>query len=115
MDRAARFPPVVTIEDNAPSGGFGDAFARTLRSRTVARALPDLITLALPDRAFLPAGDRADLLRSCGLDVAGVVDAVTGVATRTRGADAVYDGRTGDFPCDPQRLAVFGSPRHGGR
>jgi 1-deoxy-D-xylulose-5-phosphate synthase len=63
---------VVTIEDNALPGGFGDALARALR-RTTSR--PELITLGLPGD-FIAAGERADLLHAYGLDAEGITRAV---------------------------------------
>jgi 1-deoxy-D-xylulose-5-phosphate synthase len=65
---------VVTIEDDALPGGFGDALARALR-RTGGR--PDLIALGLPDE-FIAAGERADLLHAHALDAEGITHAVTG-------------------------------------
>jgi 1-deoxy-D-xylulose-5-phosphate synthase len=72
---AAAYDLVVTVEDGAPSGGFGDALARALRAHH-----PDsgarLRTLALPERAFVPAGARGDLLAAAGLDADGIERAV---------------------------------------
>ncbi|TCM34577.1 1-deoxy-D-xylulose-5-phosphate synthase [Kribbella sp. VKM Ac-2568] len=65
---------VVTIEDNTLPGGFGDALARALR-RTASR--PEIITLGLPGE-FAPAGERADLLHTYGLDAEGITHAVAG-------------------------------------
>jgi 1-deoxy-D-xylulose-5-phosphate synthase len=72
---AATYDLVVTIEDAAPAGGFGDALARALR-RDHPAASCRLRTLALPDRAFVPAGGRGELLAECGLDPAGIEHAV---------------------------------------
>ncbi|HEY0688112.1 MAG TPA: 1-deoxy-D-xylulose-5-phosphate synthase [Kribbella sp.] len=55
---------VVTIEDNALPGGFGDALARALRAM---KLRPELLTLGLPGD-FVPAGERDELLRAHGLD-----------------------------------------------
>jgi 1-deoxy-D-xylulose-5-phosphate synthase len=55
---------VVTIEDNALPGGFGDALARALRAT---KLRPELLTLGLPGD-FVPAGERDELLRAHGLD-----------------------------------------------
>ncbi|MEI8412233.1 MULTISPECIES: transketolase C-terminal domain-containing protein [unclassified Kribbella] len=63
---------VVTIEDNALPGGFGDALARALR-RTTSR--PALITLGLPSD-FIAAGEREDILHAYGLDADGITRAV---------------------------------------
>jgi 1-deoxy-D-xylulose-5-phosphate synthase len=65
---AAHYQLVVTIEDNAASGGFGDAFARSLRAAGRPTAL---LTLALAD-GFAPAGERAGVLAQHGLDAAGI-------------------------------------------
>jgi 1-deoxy-D-xylulose-5-phosphate synthase len=59
---------VVTIEDNAASGGFGDAFARSLRASGQPTAL---LTLALSD-GFAPVCDRAGVHRQHGLDAEGI-------------------------------------------
>ncbi|WP_310964615.1 1-deoxy-D-xylulose-5-phosphate synthase [Nocardioides terrisoli] len=75
---AARHRVVVTIEDNAPSGGFGDTLARALRDTSFAGRLR---TLALPDRSFVPVGSRGDLLADHGLDADGIEAAVVGART----------------------------------
>ena len=61
---AAEHRLVVTIEDNALAGGFGDALARALRSTKGSR--PELLTLGLPSD-FVPAGERGELLSAHGL------------------------------------------------
>jgi 1-deoxy-D-xylulose-5-phosphate synthase len=65
---AARYPLVVTIADNAASGGFGDAFARSLRG---SRHRTNLLTLTLAD-GFAPACERTGVLAQHGLDGAGI-------------------------------------------
>jgi 1-deoxy-D-xylulose-5-phosphate synthase len=77
VEAAARHRLVVTVEDNAPAGGFGDALARALRS-AAPDAMPRLRTLGLPASAFVPAGGRGELLRAHGLDADGIVRAVLG-------------------------------------
>jgi 1-deoxy-D-xylulose-5-phosphate synthase len=67
---------VVTIEENADAGGFGDAVARSLRS-IGSRA--ELRTLCLGQH-FLPHAGRGELLREHDLDVAGIVRAARSVA-----------------------------------
>jgi 1-deoxy-D-xylulose-5-phosphate synthase len=61
---------VVSVVDGVPSGGFGDQLARALGSRC------RLLFLGLPDREFVPAGERGELLSEYGLDAAGIVAAV---------------------------------------
>jgi 1-deoxy-D-xylulose-5-phosphate synthase len=77
VSAAATYDLVVTIEDGAPSGGFGDAVARALRDRHPDAAVR-LRTLTLPERTFVPAGSRGDLLAAHGLDAEGIVAAVEG-------------------------------------
>ncbi|MGN6781892.1 MAG: 1-deoxy-D-xylulose-5-phosphate synthase [Marmoricola sp.] len=81
---AARHRLVVTVEDGAPSGGFGDALGRALRSAGVATALR---TLTLPDRAFVPAGSRGDLLAVAGLSAPAIAAAVAAGLAPQRGTD----------------------------
>jgi 1-deoxy-D-xylulose-5-phosphate synthase len=70
---ARRHRLVVTIEDNALAGGFGDALARALR---VSLPRPELLTLGLPGD-FIQAGERDELLSAHGLDAAGISLAVS--------------------------------------
>jgi 1-deoxy-D-xylulose-5-phosphate synthase len=76
---AAGYRFVVTIEDNAAAGGFGDAFARC--ARTLGRMLR-LRTLALPD-GFAAACERGETHRRHGLDGAGIAGWVEAELTRT--------------------------------
>jgi 1-deoxy-D-xylulose-5-phosphate synthase len=71
---AAEFPLVVSIEDNAPSGGFGDALARALRA---VDAPTRLRTMALP-ADFIEVGTRDEVLHAHGLDAEGIVRTVLG-------------------------------------
>ncbi len=69
---AARYPLVVTVEDNGLSGGFGDAFSRAVRQAQ----LPVIVqTLGLAQQ-FLPHGQRSVLLAAQDLDAAGVAASV---------------------------------------
>ncbi len=70
---AARHRLVVTVEDNAAAGGWGDLVARRLRARTSfdGRLLP----LSLGDD-FLVNGERDELLARSGLDATGILRAV---------------------------------------
>jgi 1-deoxy-D-xylulose-5-phosphate synthase len=72
--RAASYRVVVTVEDGAPSGGFGDRLARALRAAGPGPG-PAVRCLALPEREFLPAGSREELLAEHGLDAPGIVTA----------------------------------------
>jgi len=69
---AASHRLLVTIEENAVSGGAGSAVAEALAERSI-RA--PLLHLGLPDR-FIDHGDQAQLLASVGLDRSGIVAAV---------------------------------------
>jgi 1-deoxy-D-xylulose-5-phosphate synthase len=72
---ATSYRLVVTVEDAAPSGGFGDHVARALRLAAGAGG-PMLRCLALPEREFLPAGSRTELLTAYDLDADGITAAV---------------------------------------
>jgi len=77
--RAANdFRTVFTIEDNAPSGSFGDALARALRGSTTT-----VHSLTLPPD-FIAAGSRTELLHLHGLDAEGIVRAVLSAARSPR-------------------------------
>jgi 1-deoxy-D-xylulose-5-phosphate synthase len=63
---------LVTVEENAVAGGAGSAVAEALASDGL--AVP-LLMLGLPDH-FVEHGDPQQLLAECGLDAAGIVNAV---------------------------------------
>jgi 1-deoxy-D-xylulose-5-phosphate synthase len=63
---------VVTVEDNGVHGGYGDAFARAVRSAGLTTGLR---TLGLTQE-FLQHGDRKAMLAAQGLDCAGIAGAV---------------------------------------
>jgi 1-deoxy-D-xylulose-5-phosphate synthase len=69
---AAEYQLVVTVEDNALSGGFGDSLARALR---FAGLRARLLTLGLPPQ-FVCAGERTELLSRHGLDAEGITSSV---------------------------------------
>jgi 1-deoxy-D-xylulose-5-phosphate synthase len=69
---AATHRLLVTVEENAVSGGAGSAVAEALAERSM---LTPLLHLGLPDR-FIDHGDQAQLLESVGLDRAGIAAAV---------------------------------------
>ena len=69
---AATHRLLVTIEENAISGGAGSAVAEALAERSIATPL---LHLGLPDR-FIDHGDQAQLLASVGLDQPGIVTAI---------------------------------------
>jgi 1-deoxy-D-xylulose-5-phosphate synthase len=70
---AASYRLVVTVEDGVPSGGFGEQLTRAVDR---CPGDPRMVCLGLPDRRFLPAGTRGELLHETGLDADGMVDAV---------------------------------------
>ena len=69
---AATHRLLVTIEENAVSGGAGSAVAEALSARSV---MTPLLQLGLPDR-FVDHGDQALLLASVGLDKSGIAAAI---------------------------------------
>ncbi len=63
---------VVTVEENSLAGGAGSAVAELLAGQ--GHTLP-ILHLGLPDR-FCEHGSRPELLAECGLDEAGIADAI---------------------------------------
>jgi len=59
---------LVTIEENALSGGAGSAVNQFLQAQ---RILMPVLNIGLPD-AFIEQGTREELLAICGLDVPGI-------------------------------------------
>ena len=63
---------LVTVEENAVSGGAGGAVSEALAERAI---VAPLLHLGLPDR-FVDHGDQVQLLASVGLDRSGIVAAI---------------------------------------
>jgi len=74
-----RCPALVTIEENALNGGFGDGVLDELERMDLSRE--KVIRLGLPDR-FVTHGSRERLLEGVGLTARGIVDALSGVLDR---------------------------------
>ncbi len=70
---------LVTVEENTVQGGAGSAVAECLAQHGV--AVP-LLHLGLPDQ-FIEQGEHKQLLADCGLDAAGIAQAVTAAARKT--------------------------------
>jgi 1-deoxy-D-xylulose-5-phosphate synthase len=68
VEAAAAYRHVVTIEDNGVHGGYGDAFARTLRA---AGDTTPVTSLGLPQE-FIPHGTRSAILAEHCLDAQGI-------------------------------------------
>ena len=85
---AERHPAVITIEDNVVTGGFGAAVLEELAPLGLAGRVR---VLALPD-TFLAHGAAADILRTHGLDAAGVAEAGRAAVA---GREARTETRTG--------------------
>ncbi|GIU92696.1 MAG: 1-deoxy-D-xylulose-5-phosphate synthase 2 [Acidimicrobiia bacterium] len=77
-DWVARYPTVVTLEDNVVTGGFGAAVLERLADTGLADRVR---VVGIPDR-FLPAGSADDVLASVGLDPDSVADRVVGLLGR---------------------------------
>ncbi len=85
---AARYPIVVTLEENALIGGFGSGVYEEL-GRMDLPSRPHLVHLGLPDR-FIQHGSRGDLFDELGLSVSGIESTVREAVRRfgTRAANA---------------------------
>ena len=72
LDMATHHELLVTIEENVIAGGAGSAVNECLHHHGV--RIP-VLNLGLPDR-FVEQGRHDELLAQCGLDAAGIVEAV---------------------------------------
>jgi 1-deoxy-D-xylulose-5-phosphate synthase len=72
IEAATAHRRVITVEDNGEHGGYGDVFARALRTAHVATPVT---SAALPQR-FLAHGDRRAILARQRLDAPGIVATV---------------------------------------
>jgi len=97
LELACSHDAFVTIEDGCIAGGAGSAVAEALLGAGL--ALP-MLMLGFPD-AFITHGDASELMTHCGLDAAGIEDAVHGrfpaVASsshRVRQSDALVANRS---------------------
>jgi 1-deoxy-D-xylulose-5-phosphate synthase len=74
LELARKHDLLVTLEENALSGGAGSAVHECLMRRNV--QVP-LLQLGLPDR-FIEHGTRDEALRDAGLDREGIRQSITG-------------------------------------
>jgi 1-deoxy-D-xylulose-5-phosphate synthase len=72
IELAARYEMICTVEDGLRDGGAGDAIARACSQ---ARVPTPVRSLGIP-RAFLRHGTQQQLARDCGLDAAGIAEAI---------------------------------------
>lgn len=63
---------LISVEEGAKMGGAGSAIAETLSELGINKTL---LILGLPDK-FIDHGEAGQLLASCGLDSAGIVDSI---------------------------------------
>lgn len=75
--------PVVTLEENALNGGFGDAVKELFEDE----GLPNrIVRIGLPDE-FIPHGKRAELLAEAGLEAERVAERIVGILEGRSNAD----------------------------
>lgn len=72
LEQARRVKLVVTVEENAVAGGFGEGVLRFLKENGVEA---DVLTLGVPDR-FIGHGTVSQQMIECGLDSFGVARSV---------------------------------------
>ena len=70
---ASRFHRIITLEDGVRTGGLGSAVLEWIADHG---ATPRITRLGLPDR-FVEHGSCAELHHLCGIDVEGIVNALT--------------------------------------
>lgn len=78
----ARFPVLVTLEENSLVGGFGSAVMEELDARSLSR--DGVVRIGLPD-GYVSHGTREELLAEVGLDGASVARAVLAALGRASG------------------------------
>lgn len=72
---------IVTVEENALMGGAGSAVMQALQSMQSKRQYPiKTLCLGLPD-TFIEHGNHETMLKDCGLDYQGIVDAIAKLIT----------------------------------
>ena len=69
---------VVTVEENVVAGGAGSGVNEALAEMGIVK---HTLNLGLPDR-YLDHGSQAELLRDCGLDATGIVNAINTAYTK---------------------------------
>ena len=72
LDMANQNDLIVTLEDNAVSGGAGSAVNEVLLAQ---HDQVRVLNLGLPDQ-FIEHGEREQLLQQCGLDTTGILSAI---------------------------------------
>jgi 1-deoxy-D-xylulose-5-phosphate synthase len=77
IERAGGGAPIITLEENAVIGGFGDAVAELLADRGMTN---QLLRIGLPDR-FVPHGKRDILLEEFGLTSRSIAARIRGLST----------------------------------
>lgn len=80
---ASENKPVVTLEENALHGGFGEAVTELLDEAGLGNRI---VRVGLPDR-FIPHGKREELLAECGLDPEHVAERVFRILSDQSKAD----------------------------
>ncbi len=78
LQMAKQHDLLVTIEENVIMGGAGSAINECLQAYADSTRV---LNLGLPDR-FIEHGDTATLLKRCGLDAEGIVEAVTKITVQ---------------------------------
>ena len=86
---AAKHKLLVTVEENALAGGAGSAVTEFLAEQGI--VMP-VLQIALPDR-FLEHGKPQDMLKSVGLDAAGIESAIRARLKQLRPAPAKRSAR----------------------
>jgi 1-deoxy-D-xylulose-5-phosphate synthase len=75
--------PIVTLEENALNGGFGDAVAELIEDEGLSNSIA---RIGLPDE-FIPHGKRVELLAESGLTAERVAERLAGILEDRSNAD----------------------------
>ncbi|HRR86234.1 MAG TPA: transketolase C-terminal domain-containing protein, partial [Phycisphaerae bacterium] len=74
--------PVITVEDHSVVGGFGAAVLETAQDLRL--PTDHLVRLGIPSDRFISHGSRKSQLAECGIDAAGIAEAVHRELARCR-------------------------------
>jgi 1-deoxy-D-xylulose-5-phosphate synthase len=81
-DALADEQPVFTIEDHCVAGGFGAAVLEAAQDMRLDTSR--IVRIGVPDTRFVSHGSRTAQLAECGLDAAGIADAVVTEVRQTK-------------------------------
>lgn len=80
LEAASEYDLLITVEENAVSGGAGSGVCELLMQEAIVKPV---LTLGLPDR-WVDQGSPAQLLEECGLDAKGIETSIRSYLTKLK-------------------------------